>query len=151
MNCRLTILGCGSSAGVPRIGNIWGACDPDNPKNRRRRCSALVELDGDDGTTRVLIDTSPDLRDQMLDVGISSLDGVLYTGEQAIEGSADVIDWCLSQSIPHLFLTKIVYTDAMILVNSTKRFIFDSRDFISKMIGHQTRRIHVGVMEIIYP
>ena len=83
MTCTFTILGCGSSAGVPRIGNLWGDCDPKNPRNRRRRCSGLVELEGKDGTTRVLIDTSPDLRDQMIDAGISSLNGVLYTHEHA--------------------------------------------------------------------
>ena len=83
MTCTFTILGCGSSAGVPRIGNLWGDCDPNNPKNRRRRCSALVELEGDEGATRILIDTSPDMRDQMIDVGIRSLNGVLYTHEHA--------------------------------------------------------------------
>ena len=57
-----TILGCGSSGGVPRLGGHWGACDPDNPKNRRQRCSLLVERQGENGTTTALIDTSPDLR-----------------------------------------------------------------------------------------
>lgn len=74
-----TILGCGSSGGVPRLGGLWGACDPDNPKNRRKRCSLLVEQHGPDGTTRVLIDTSPDLRQQLLDAGVGELDGVIYT------------------------------------------------------------------------
>lgn len=76
---RYTILGCGSSAGVPRIGNDWGACDPTNPKNRRRRCAMLVERVGPNGTTRALIDTGPDLREQLLSAGISTLDGVIYT------------------------------------------------------------------------
>lgn len=80
---RLTILGCGSSGGVPRIGGLWGACDPANPKNRRRRCSVLVERDGPDGTTRVVIDTSPDFRDQMLTAGIGDIDGVIYTHAHA--------------------------------------------------------------------
>ena len=62
---RATILGCGSSGGVPRLGNRWGACDPENPRNRRRRCSLLVERDGPDGTTQVLIDTGPDLVPQI--------------------------------------------------------------------------------------
>ncbi|MGR3491493.1 MAG: MBL fold metallo-hydrolase, partial [Shimia sp.] len=57
---RFTILGCGSSGGVPRLGGHWGRCDPANPKNRRRRCSLLVEQQGPEGVTRVLIDTSPD-------------------------------------------------------------------------------------------
>ena len=74
-----TILGCGSSGGVPRIGGLWGACDPENPKNTRRRCSMLVERIDEGGTTRVLIDTSPDMRQQLLDAGIGTLDAVVYT------------------------------------------------------------------------
>ncbi|WP_112309298.1 MBL fold metallo-hydrolase [Pseudogemmobacter bohemicus] len=80
---RFTILGCGSSGGVPRIGNNWGDCDPANPKNRRRRCSMLVERTGTGGTTRVLIDTGPDMRDQLLDAGIGTLDAVIYTHSHA--------------------------------------------------------------------
>ncbi len=76
---RFTILGCGSSGGVPRLGGHWGDCDPTNPKNRRRRCSMLVErLDGDE-VTRVLIDTSPDMREQLLSAGVGDLDAVIYT------------------------------------------------------------------------
>jgi len=80
---RFTILGCGSSGGVPRLGGHWGDCDPANPRNRRRRCSLLVERDGPDGTTSVLIDTSPDMRDQLLDSGTGRLDGVVYTHSHA--------------------------------------------------------------------
>ena len=76
---RFTILGCGSSGGVPRIGGHWGDCDPNNPKNRRRRCSLLVEKIGSEGTTSVLVDTSPDLRNQLLDANVTRLDGVIYT------------------------------------------------------------------------
>jgi phosphoribosyl 1,2-cyclic phosphate phosphodiesterase len=81
---RVTVLGCGSSPGVPRIGGDWGACDPDNPKNRRRRCSILVQkIYADDRVTNVLVDTSPDMREQVLDAGIKTLDGVLYTHAHA--------------------------------------------------------------------
>jgi phosphoribosyl 1,2-cyclic phosphate phosphodiesterase len=83
VTATLTILGCGSSAGVPRIGNHWGDCDPANPKNRRRRCSIIVKQRGPEGETRVLVDTSPDLRDQMLSAGIDRIDSVLYTHEHA--------------------------------------------------------------------
>ncbi|MCG6901537.1 MAG: MBL fold metallo-hydrolase, partial [Rhodobacter sp.] len=76
---RYTILGCGSSGGVPRLGGNWGDCDPLNPKNARRRCSLLVERETDGGVTRVLIDTSPDLRAQLLDTGVGTLDAVVYT------------------------------------------------------------------------
>ena len=78
-----TILGCGSSGGVPRIGNIWGTCDPNEPKNRRLRCSLLVQQESDQGTTQVLVDTSPDLRQQLLNTNVNRLDGVLYTHEHA--------------------------------------------------------------------
>lgn len=80
---RFTILGCGSSGGVPRLGGHWGDCDPLNPKNSRRRCSLLVERDGPEGTTTVLIDTSPDLRGQLLDTGTGRLDAVVYTHSHA--------------------------------------------------------------------
>ena len=80
---RFTILGCGSSGGVPRLGGIWGACDPENPKNTRRRCSILIERETAEGTTRVLIDTTPDMRAQLLDAGIGTLDGVVWTHSHA--------------------------------------------------------------------
>jgi len=78
-----TILGCGSSGGVPRPALGWGACDPKNPKNRRRRTSLLVEQHNAHGTTRILVDTPPDLREQLLDAGVDHLDGVLFTHEHA--------------------------------------------------------------------
>jgi len=84
MSLRITILGCGSSGGVPRVGGDWGACDASNPKNRRRRCSLLIErFNSQKDVTRVLIDTSPDMHAQLTDLGIRWLDGVLYTHEHA--------------------------------------------------------------------
>jgi phosphoribosyl 1,2-cyclic phosphate phosphodiesterase len=83
MTLTFTILGCGSSAGVPRPGLGWGACDPTNPKNRRRRCSLLVERKAATGTSSVLVDTSPDLREQLLDANVDGLDAVLFTHEHA--------------------------------------------------------------------
>jgi phosphoribosyl 1,2-cyclic phosphate phosphodiesterase len=80
---RFTILGCGSSGGVPRLGGHWGDCDPSEPRNTRRRCSILIERETEDGVTRVLIDTSPDLRAQLLDAGIGALDAVVYTHAHA--------------------------------------------------------------------
>ena len=80
---RATILGCGSSGGVPRLGGLWGACDPADRRNHRRRCSMLLEREADTGTTRVLIDTSPDLRSQLLDAGVGVLDAVVYTHSHA--------------------------------------------------------------------
>lgn len=83
MSLAITILGCGSSGGVPRPALGWGDCDPNEPKNRRRRCSILVERQADGGRTRVLVDTSPDLRMQLLDAGVEALDAVLFTHEHA--------------------------------------------------------------------
>ena len=85
---HVQILGCGSSGGVPRLGGPgeagnWGDCDPANPKNRRRRCSILVRRKSAEGETRVLVDTSPDLREQLLDARVARLDGVLVTHDHA--------------------------------------------------------------------
>lgn len=80
---RATILGCGSSGGVPRLGGQWGACDPAEPRNRRSRCSMLIERTDGEAVTRVLIDTSPDLRSQLLEAGVGVLDGVVYTHAHA--------------------------------------------------------------------
>lgn len=77
---KLRILGCGTSSGVPRVGNDWGDCDPDNPKNRRRRVSILVGRHGDDP---VLVDTSPDLREQLLDARMKNIAGVIWTHDHA--------------------------------------------------------------------
>ena len=92
MTTTLRILGCGSSGGVPRLGGHWGDCDPTNPKNVRTRCSMLVTKTGDNGTTRVLIDTSPDLRQQLLDAEVGELDAVVYTHAHAdhVHGLDDI-------------------------------------------------------------
>src|ERR1700744_4061991 len=83
MTLTLTILGCGSSAGVPRPALGWGACDPANPKNRRRRCSLLVEQVGSGGATRIVVDTSPDLREQLINASVDHIDAVFLTHEHA--------------------------------------------------------------------
>lgn len=80
---RFRILGCGSSGGVPRIGGNWGDCDPENPKNRRSRCSLLIERETAGGLTRVLIDTSPDMRQQLIDADAGTLDAVVFTHSHA--------------------------------------------------------------------
>ena len=83
---RITILGCASSGGVPRIGPDgpnWGDCDPDNPLNRRRRCALLVQRIGPGGSTDVLVDAGPDLREQLIDAGTGLLDAVVLTHDHA--------------------------------------------------------------------
>ncbi|MEQ8179684.1 MAG: MBL fold metallo-hydrolase [Amphiplicatus sp.] len=106
---RVVILGSGSSGGVPRLGGAdgagdWGACDPNEPRNRRRRCSALVQRSADSGwktdvTTSVLIDTAPDLREQLLDARCGRLDAVLFTHDHADQchGIDDVRAFALTQ------------------------------------------------------
>jgi len=76
---KVRILGSGTSSGVPRIGNDWGACDPENPRNRRTRVSILVETD----TTRILVDTTPDMREQLLAANVSDVDAVIWTHDHA--------------------------------------------------------------------
>ena len=86
MSLEVRILGCGSSGGVPRLGvdgPFWGVCDPKNPKNRRSRCSILVTQRGAAGQTRLLVDTSPDLREQLLAANVGVLDAVLITHDHA--------------------------------------------------------------------
>jgi phosphoribosyl 1,2-cyclic phosphate phosphodiesterase len=97
---RVTILGCGTSGGVPRPGGKggkgeWGAANPADPRNRRRRCSILVE---DRGKT-VLVDTSPDLRDQLLDAEVERIDAVIWTHEHAdqVHGIDDLRPYVLRQ------------------------------------------------------
>lgn len=77
---KVLVLGCGTSTGVPRIGNDWGQCDPEEPRNRRSRVSVVVE--SSDGS-RLLVDTSPDLRNQFLANGIDRIDAVFWTHDHA--------------------------------------------------------------------
>ncbi len=126
-NVKITILGCGSSGGVPRVGGDWGACDPTEPKNRRRRCSILLEYWEGEKTpprekrTTVLIDTSPDLREQLLDTKTEHIDAVLYThdhGDQT-NGMDDLraIAYRKREQIP-------VYIDEETYSNLFKRFTY---------------------------
>jgi phosphoribosyl 1,2-cyclic phosphate phosphodiesterase len=98
---EITILGCGSSGGVPRADGEWGACDPTNPKNLRTRCSLLVRRKGEaaERETTVVVDTSPDFRLQSAEAGIKRLDGVLLTHDHAdqVHGLDDVRAFFLRQ------------------------------------------------------
>jgi phosphoribosyl 1,2-cyclic phosphate phosphodiesterase len=120
---KVTILGCGTSGGVPRIGGVWGKCDPKNPKNRRRRVSILVEQGG----SKVMVDTSPDFREQCLDAGVDRLDGVLFTHDHA-DHTHGIDD------LRGIFLTmrrKVdIWADHRSLVTLQQRFpyIFESAD-----------------------
>ncbi|MBL0934091.1 MAG: MBL fold metallo-hydrolase [Rhizobiaceae bacterium] len=96
---RFTILGCGSSPGVPRITGDWGNCDSANPRNRRRRAAAMVERIGPAGITRVVIDTGPDFRDQMISARVEAVDAAVYTHPHAdhIHGIDDLRGFALVQ------------------------------------------------------
>ena len=95
---KVTILGCGTSSGVPRIGNDWGACDPAEPRNARRRVSILVNA----GETTILVDTSPDLRAQLLDAGVGRVDAVIWTHDHAdhVHGLDDLRQLFHNQGTP---------------------------------------------------
>lgn len=83
---RFTLLGTGSSGGVPRVGGDWGVCDPNEPRNRRLRCSGLVDVwqtSDPETMTRILIDTSPDLREQLLAANVDRLDAIVFTHDHA--------------------------------------------------------------------
>jgi phosphoribosyl 1,2-cyclic phosphate phosphodiesterase len=112
---RVTVLGCGPSTGVPVIGGRWGRCDPADPRNRRRRVSALVETGG----ATILIDTSPDLREQLLDAGVSRIDAVLMTHAHAdhLHGIDDL------RSVNRLMRAEIpLYADGATLREIRARF-----------------------------
>jgi phosphoribosyl 1,2-cyclic phosphate phosphodiesterase len=83
MSTRFTLLGTASSMGVPRVGPVWGNCDPGNPKNRRRRCALLVQRGVGSRLTTVLVDTPPEVREQLLDANVGILDAVLFTHDHA--------------------------------------------------------------------
>lgn len=121
---RATILGCGSSGGVPRIGGPegrgnWGECDPEEPRNRRMRCCLLIERDTPGGTTSVLIDTGPDLRAQLLLGRVTRLDAVVYTHAHAdhIHGIDDL------RQVVHQMRARVpLYADAPTAEVLTSRF-----------------------------
>jgi phosphoribosyl 1,2-cyclic phosphate phosphodiesterase len=130
---RARILGCGSSGGVPRIDGDWGDCDPKNPKNRRLRCSLLVEraetmsaMNAGD-VTRVLVDTSPDLRQQMLNAGIPTIDGVAFTHTHADQahGIDDVRAFVYRRGAQ---LTAIMSPQTRQLLRERFQYIFETPD-----------------------
>ena len=126
----VTILGCGSSGGVPRLGGAdgggnWGACDPSDPKNRRRRCSILVKRESLHGTTALLVDTSPDLRQQLLDARTSTLDGVVITHDHA-DQLHGIDDLRLVFHITHKRLDTYSDADTLCEVKHRFRYCFET-------------------------
>jgi len=123
MKAKLKILGCGNSSGVPATGNIWGECDPNEPRNRRRRCSVAVQSQN----TTLIIDTGPEFREQMNEAGISDVDAVLYTHAHGdhVNGVDDlrILRFRQKKLIP-------VYGNSETLAEMKKRFayMFDGGD-----------------------
>jgi len=117
MTIEITILGCGSSGGVPLIGNIWGPCDPNDTRNIRRRVSILVKINN----KSFLVDTSPDLRMQMLDAKIKDVDAVLYTHSHAdhVHGIDDLRAFCWQRENN---LPLPIYSDQYTIDQITDRF-----------------------------
>ena len=119
----ITLLGCGSSGGVPRADGEWGACDPADPRNLRSRCSLLVRRRGDAGPERettVVVDTSPDFRLQSAGAGIKRLDAVLLTHDHAdqVHGLDDVRAFFLRQRGQRIH----THMDAATLATMMRRF-----------------------------
>lgn len=114
---KITVLGCGSSGGVPLIGNEWGACDPMEPRNRRKRVSILVE---DVGET-ILVDASPDMRQQLLDCDLKTLSAVLFTHSHAdhCHGIDDLrgINWLTKKPVA-------IYADPITMQELQYRFAY---------------------------
>jgi phosphoribosyl 1,2-cyclic phosphate phosphodiesterase len=118
---KVTMLGCGPSMGVPAIGNDWGDCDPRDPRNRRRRASVLIECRG----KVILVDTSPDLRQQLLDARVVRLDALMMTHAHAdhLHGIDDL------RAVNRLMREPIeLYADARTLSEIERRFgyVFDA-------------------------
>lgn len=114
---KITILGCGSASGVPLIGNNWGACNPSDWHNLRLRSSVLVE----EGDVTLLVDTSPDMRQQLLACELKHLTAVLYTHAHAdhCHGIDDLrtLNWLIDGALP-------VYADAMAMEELKARFAY---------------------------
>lgn len=147
---RVTILGCGGSTGVPAIGNRWGACDPADPKNHRRRASILVETQG----TRILVDTTPDLREQLLDAQVSRLDAVLYTHAHAdhSHGIDELREICRLMDAP-----VPIFADAKTLDDLQQRFAYCFTPLTQEAIYYKPvlvphvidGRFRVGPVEVV--
>lgn len=141
MSLRARILGCGTSSGVPRIGNDWGKCDPANVKNRRTRASILVESD----TTRILVDTSPDMREQLLAAHVVAIDAILWTHDHAdhCHGLDDIRQIAQHRRSP---VPGYAFVETLSQLRHRFAYAFDGRDGYPPVIyGHELpERMAVG-------
>jgi phosphoribosyl 1,2-cyclic phosphate phosphodiesterase len=144
------MLGCGASTGVPAMGPDWGRCDPADPRNRRRRASVLVEV----GPVAILIDTSPDLREQLIDARVRRLDAVVMTHAHAdhLHGIDDLreLNRLMGQAIP-------LWADAKTLAEIRRRFGYvlepvseSGRYYKPALTAHEiSGRFAIGGIEIV--
>lgn len=143
MSLKLTILGCGTSSGVPRIGNDWGSCDPSEPKNRRTRVSIIVES----LSTRIMVDTSPDMRAQLLAADVTEIDAILWTHDHAdhSHGLDDV-----RQIYHHRRMPVPGYARVQVLKQLQRRFAyaFDGRDGYPSIIEAVPLTDHLQIGDI---
>ena len=142
---KVRILGSGTSSGVPRIGRDWGACDPNEPRNRRTRASLLVEHGG----TRILIDTSPDMREQLLAADVAALDAVIWTHDHAdhCHGIDDL------RQIYHAIggpIRGLARPDTLAALEQRFAYIFDGRDGYPSVVAAETLpdRLTIGGIAI---
>lgn len=130
---RAIVLGCGTSSGVPRIGNDWGDCDPAEPRNRRRRASILIES----AATRILVDTGPDLREQLLDAAVADVDAVIWTHDHAdhCHGIDDLRQLFHARGRP---VTGYARADTLATLRQRFGYAFEGRDFYPPTVeGHE--------------
>jgi phosphoribosyl 1,2-cyclic phosphate phosphodiesterase len=130
---KIRILGCGTSTGVPKIGNEWGQCDPAEPRNRRLRSSILVGSGGE----QVLVDCGPDLRQQLLDAEVGRLEAVIVTHDHGdhVHGIDDLrpVAAALGHAVP-------LYGDEATLASLERRFAyaFARSDFYRPIVEPRT-------------
>jgi phosphoribosyl 1,2-cyclic phosphate phosphodiesterase len=148
---KVTVLGCGGASGVPSIAAGWGKCDPAEPRNRRRRASILVE----DGESRVLVDSSPDMREQLLDAGVRALSAVIYTHEHAdhLHGIDDLreINRAMGAALP-IWGTQEVLDTVKARFGYTLAALEPEADIIYKPLLEPyliTGRFRVGALDIL--
>lgn len=142
---KIRILGSGTSSGVPRIGNDWGVCDPTNPRNRRTRVSALIEH----GDTRILIDTGPDMREQLLAADVGTFDAVIWTHDHAdhCHGIDDLRQVFHARRAPIEGYARI---DTLTSLRTRFDYVFTGRTgYRSTVIGHVLPdRLSIGAIDI---
>lgn len=142
---KVRILGCGTSFGVPRIGNHWGDCDPAEPRNRRRRVSILVEHE----THRILVDTSPDLREQLLEAEVDDVDAVIWTHDHAdhIHGIDDLRAILLNRGAPIIGFARRETLDSL---RSRFTYVFEGRGGYPAMVNGQLLpdRLQIGPIAV---